>query len=94
MTTVEPEYIVTLVIAGLAVVAWYMIRDWKQTVTTRLVAQDRRLDGHDEKHAQHDTAHKVLQTKLDNIEKTADETSADVKTLLRQSYANNRHSGG
>ena len=82
---IQPQYVVALVMSGLAVVAWYMITEWKRSWETRLTAQDDRLDRHARKHTEHDVNHATLSSDLDHITKTTEEISKDVKRLLIQS---------
>ena len=89
---IQPQYVVALIMGGLAVVAWYMITEWKRSWETRLTAQDERLDLHSRKHASHDVNHARLTSDLEHITKTTEEISKDVKSLLIQSNGN-RSSG-
>lgn len=70
---------ITLVFVG--VFGW-LVRDWKNNWQNRIIAQDKRLDNHDNKHTEHDLNHAVLKANLEHIRATADETSQDVKQLL------------
>jgi hypothetical protein len=89
----EPQYVVALIITGLGAVAWFMIRNWAKNWETKLAAHDRRLDIHDKRHESHEVNHGVIKTRLDNIKDKVDETSTDVKELLRQSNGR-RTTGG
>ena len=62
-----------------------MIRRWATLWETRLTAKDDRLDGHDDKHTEHDVGIAVLTANLEHIRKTGDDTASDVKELLKQS---------
>ena len=82
---IDVHWIVGLLVTTLLGAASFMIKNWASTWQNRIIAQDKRLDDHDQKHANHDKRHDVLDTKLDNMKEKIDETSADVKTLIRQS---------
>lgn len=80
----EPQYVVALIITGLAVVAWALIMNWSKGWEDRLTAQDSRLDKHDDEHLQHHVNHVAVRTELENIKDTVSETHDDVKELLKQ----------
>ena len=80
--TIEPTFILGGIFTALGTVVWFMIRNWAKSWETRLIAQDRRLNLHEERHAKHDTKHAVLETELAHIRADTTETRADVKKLL------------
>jgi len=79
----EPEHITALLITALIAVAAFLMKQRERRWETRLIAQDSRLDGHDVKHGQHDVQIAILQANVEHIRATGDETSADVKELLK-----------
>jgi len=79
----EPEHITAVILGALICVAGYLMRQRAKTWETRLTGQDDRLDKHATKHAQHDVQIAILQANVDHIRTTGDETSADVKELLK-----------
>ena len=81
---VEPQYVLAVIITGLGAIAFHMIRNWAKTWETRMAAQDRRMDKHEEWHGEHHTNHAVLKNDLEHIKKTSDQTAADVKELLQR----------
>ena len=81
---IEPQYVVALIISGLGTTAFFMIRNWAKTWETRMAAQDRRMDKHEEWHGEHHTTHAVLKKDLEYIKDKQDETAADVKELLQR----------
>jgi hypothetical protein len=78
----EPAAIAALVIASLGTVAWWMIRNWARTWETRISAQDRRLEIHDNRLNEHDTLHAITSANLEHIREQVDETHDDVKRIL------------
>ena len=73
----EPQYIVAIIITGLGMVAFFMIKNWANNWETRLTAHDDRLGDHDVHIA-------TLKANIEHIRQTADETRTDVKELLKQ----------
>ncbi len=78
----EPAAIGALIIGGLGTVAWFMIRNWAKTWETRIAAQDRRLEIHDNRLNEHETVLEVTKTDIKHIRSQVDETHDDVKRLL------------
>ena len=91
MTSEDARWIVGFVISGLAVTAWFMIRGWKKSWEDRIIAQDRRLDGHGEQISETKTELEVLKSDVGHIRETVDETRTDVKTLVRQANGTSRN---
>ncbi len=81
---IDAEYIVGLIIVGLAIIAWHMIRNWKKTWEDTIIAHDQRLDIHSIKHGEQDVVNAKIETHLDHIKETSDRTAKDVKELLKQ----------
>ena len=78
----EPAAIAALVITSLGAVAWWMIRNWAKNWETRIAAQDRRLEIHDNRLNEHDTLHAITNANLEHIRDQVDETHDDVKRIL------------
>ncbi len=85
------EYIAELFVGTLVTALLLLIRRWDKTWETRMIAQDKRLDGHDNKHVEHDVNHAVLKANLEHIRANTDEMKKDVKDILRQN--GNRSTG-
>ena len=80
----ENAEIAGIIIGSLGIVAWFLIRNWLKNWESRLIAQDMRLDKHEERHNLHDVNHATISNELQNIRKKTDEIGTDVKELLRQ----------
>jgi hypothetical protein len=87
----EPESIAAIFIVGLAAVAWFMIRDWKNSWETRVLAHDDRLDIHTIKHSEQDVTNATIMANMEHIKETGDQTASDVKELLK---ANGKRAAG
>lgn len=83
----DAQYIVSLLITGLGIVAFLMIKNWARTWETRLTAHDERLEDHGLKIA-------TITANMEHIRVTGDETREDVKELLRQSNGRTHRSTG
>ena len=79
----EP-YVLGLIIAGLAAVAWLFIREWKETWENRVIAHDSRLNEHDTKLTEQAVLNATVSANIEHIRETSDETRKDVKQLLKQ----------
>jgi len=84
----EPEYIAGLLVTALIGLAGVMIRNYFTNWETRMLAQDKRLNSHDAKYTEHSVEIATIKANMEHIRETGDETSADVKTLLRHSNGN------
>jgi hypothetical protein len=84
----EPEYIAGLLVTALIGLAGVMIRNYFSHWETRMIAQDDRLDDHDSKYTDHAVQIATIKANMEHIRTTGDETSKDVKTLLRHSNGN------
>lgn len=87
----EPEHIAAVLITGLGCIAWFMIRNWKDTWETRIVAHDDRLDIHTIKHSEQDVVNATIMANMEHIKETGDQTASDVKELLK---ANGKRASG
>ena len=79
----ESGTFVAIFITALIAVAGFLMKQREKRWETRLIAQDSRLDKHDVKHGEHDVQIAILQANVEHIRATGDETSADVKELLK-----------
>jgi len=68
--------------------AGFMIRNYFSNWETRMIAQDDRLDDHDTKYTDHAVQIATIKANMEHIRATGDETSADVKKLLRRPNGN------
>ncbi len=68
--------------------AGFMIRNYFNGWETRMIAQDDRLVDHDAKHTDHAVQIATIKANIEHIRQTGDETSADVKKLLRRPNGN------
>jgi hypothetical protein len=84
----EPEYIAGLLVMALIGLAGFMIRNYFSSWETRMIAQDDRLDDHDNKYTDHAVQIATIKANMEHIRATGDETSADVKKLLRRPSGN------
>ena len=84
----DPEYIAGLLVLALIGLAGHMIRNYFSNWETRMIAQDERLDSHDDKYTDHAVQIATIKANMEHIRATGDETSKDVKTLLRHSNGN------
>ena len=84
----DPEYIAGLLVVALIGLAAFMIRNYFGNWETRMIAQDDRLNDHDEKHTGHAVQIATIKANMEHIRATGDQTSKDVKTLLRHSNGN------
>ncbi len=66
-------------------------RDWSKDWKDRILAQDRRLEIHDDRLTEHDIELAEITRDISYIKETSGETRKDVKTLLR--LANGRNNG-
>jgi hypothetical protein len=87
----EPEHVAAALITGLGCIAWYMIRTWKETWETRVLAHDDRLDIHAIKHSEQDVVNATIKTHMEHIKVVGDQTASDVKELLN---ANGKRASG
>ena len=84
----EPEYIAGLLVIALIGLAGHMIRSYFRSWETRMIAQDDRLSDHDNKYTDHSVQIATIKANMEHIRATGDETSADVKKLLRRPNGN------
>jgi len=84
----NPEYIAGLLVAALITLAGFMIRNYFKGWETRIVAQDGRLDKHTKTITNHSVEIATIKANMEHIRTIGDETSADVKELLRHANGN------
>jgi len=84
----NPEHIAGLLVVALLSLAGYMIRNYFKGWETRIVAQDERLDDHANKYTNHAVEIATIKANMEHIRATGDETSQDVKKLLRCANGN------
>jgi len=83
-----PEYIAGLLVAALIALASWMIRNYFKGWETRIVAQDDRLNAHTNSLTNHAVEIATIKANMEHIRATGDETSQDVKKLLRRANGN------
>jgi len=75
------------VLALIGLAGW-LIRNYFKGWETRIVAQDKRLNAHTNSITNHSVEIATIKANMEHIRTTGDETSKDVKTLLRHSNGN------
>jgi len=84
----NPEYIAGLLVAALITLAGWMIRSYFRGWETRIVAQDDRLNAHTNSITNHGLEIATIKANMEHIRTIGDQTSEDVKELLRQANGN------